>query len=397
MHAPATTGGFPQPASMQNLATPAEWLVLLQCATTRCNLEFSKLVQPPFNWPVLLQRAEEHRIVPLLALRAKNLDHELVPLDVSDKLGELQRAQTLFTLQLTAELFRVLERFASAGIKILVTKGPALAVRCYGDPGMRQYRDLDLVVRQADIRRATQIMIELGYEPRIPVTAIDARKTAGEYSFAQSANGLLVEFHTEDTFRYHPRRLDVNKIFQRSASILIDGRKIPVLSLEDELVLICVHGTKHFWERLLWIADVAALISRQPVDWEEVLVRAGEVKAERILHLGLRLALDLLRANLPPQIEMRVRADLTAANLAAQIESRLICSQPRGMGILQRAAFRVRMRGNLLPGLAYLLRLTLSPTEEDWTSPKEGDRPRVIDAISRPLRLAKKHTRNSSK
>jgi len=38
--------------------------------------------------------------------------------------------------------------------------------------------------------------------------------------------------------------------------------------MEDELVLICIHGAKHFWERLMWIADVAALISRQTaINW----------------------------------------------------------------------------------------------------------------------------------
>jgi len=66
-----------------------------------------------------------------------------------------------------------------------------------------------------------------------------------------------VEFHTERTFRYHPRPLQMEKLFERSAYVVIDGREVPVLSLEDELVLICVHGAKHFWERLMWIADVA--------------------------------------------------------------------------------------------------------------------------------------------
>jgi hypothetical protein len=54
------------------------------------------------------------------------------------------------------------------------------------------------------------------------------------------------------------------------------------------------------------------------------------------------------------------------------------------------------MRGGLLAGAAYLLRLSLSPTEEeDWTPGKEGNRPTVLDGISRPLRLARKHGRRS--
>jgi len=172
---------------------------------------------------------------------------------------------------------------------------------------------------------------------------------------------------------------------------------VPVLSLEDELVLICVHGAKHFWQRLMWIADVAALISRQPLNWDRALAVASEVGAQRILHLGLCLAADLLDAELPPQLEATVQSDRTAVKLAAQIESRLAHRGLHEIGIFQRAAFRVRMRGGFLSGLAYLLRLSLTPTEEDWSPEEEGNHSALMDAISRPVRLAKKHSRRSSK
>jgi hypothetical protein len=54
------------------------------------------------------------------------------------------------------------------------------------------------------------------------------------------------------------------------------------------------------------------------------------------------------------------------------------------------------MRGGFLPGAAYLLRLSLSPTEEDWTPGQEGNRPAFLGAISRLLRLARKHSRRSN-
>src|SRR5712675_1153995 len=398
MDALATTQKFPQTPSSPDPKQQAEWLALLQYTSPRPDLDrVADVVRGPFSWPAFLRGAEEHRVVPVVAARARDLDQALIPPKVHDKLRELRRSQTLFALQLTAELFRVLAHFANAGIQVLITKGPALAVRCYDGPGMRQYGDLDLVVREADIRRATQAMLDLAYEPRIPLTAIDAKKTVGEYAFRKPGTDLLVEFHTERTFRYHPRPLQIEKLFERSAYVVIDGRDVPVLSLEDELVLICVHGAKHFWERLMWIADVAALITRQPLDWDRALAVAIEVGAQRILRLGLRLAADLLGAELPAHLKAAVQSDRTVAKLAAQIESRLAHRELHEIGIFQRAAFRVRMRGGFLSGLAYLLRLSLTPTEEDWTSGKEGERRPFVDAISRPLRLARKHSRPSSK
>src|SRR5882757_10901298 len=180
MHALATTQKFPQTPSSPDPKQQAEWLALLQCSSPRPDLDrLADVVRDPFSWPAFLRRAEEHRVVPVVAARAKDLDQPLIPPELRDKLRELQRTQSLFALQLTAELFRLLAKLADAGIQVLITKGPALAVRCYGDPGMRQYGDLDLVVREADIRRATQAMLDFAYEPRIPLTAIDAKKTTG--------------------------------------------------------------------------------------------------------------------------------------------------------------------------------------------------------------------------
>jgi Uncharacterised nucleotidyltransferase len=399
MTAPVLTKNLLPPTQLaHNTRQSVEWLALLECASPRRDAgHFVVLSGDPIDWQNLLQLAESHGLVPAVAGRLKCLDPSLVPPHVRAKVRESQRAFGILSLQLTAELFRVLDRFSEISIETLLTKGPALSIRCYGDPGMRQYGDLDLVIREKDIRRAAQAMLNLGYEPRVPLAAIDAKKIPGEYAFRKPGTHLLIEFHTERTFRYHPRPLRIERLFERRASVTIDGRDVPVLSLEDELVLICVHGAKHFWERLMWIADVAALISSgRPPDWDCATAAAREVGAQRMLRLGLCLASDVLGAELPTQVEASVRSDRAVSRLAAQIESRLAFREPRSIGILQRAAFRIRMRGGLLAGAAYLLRLSLSPTEEDWTPGKEGNRPVFLDAISRPLRLAKKHRRRSS-
>ena len=50
---------------------------------------------------------------------------------------------------------------------------------------MRRYGDLDLLVRQRDIRRARELMIGAGYESRVPLRAITAGKIPGQYLFSQ--------------------------------------------------------------------------------------------------------------------------------------------------------------------------------------------------------------------
>jgi hypothetical protein len=382
---------------IQNTAFSAEWQVLAACASLNSRPErLSDAIRGPLDWPALLMQAEQHGVFPLLAASLREVITDDPPLEIQTQLRSWQRAQAVFTLTLTAELFQVLERLLAFDIEARVTKGPALSVRCYGNAGMRQYGDLDLIVRDKDIERTTRTMLELGFEPKIPLSAIQVSKIPGEYVFTRNDKKIHIEFHTERTFRYYPQRPNIEQLFQRRAYVMIDGREVPALSIEDELVLICIHGAKHFWERLLWIADVAALVSgKNAVDWERAWAAAHEVGAERLLRLGLRLAIDVAGAALPEQVAAQVRSDSTTARLTAQIAKRLVAEDTPKMGIVERAAFRVKMRGGFWAGLAYLMRLSLSPTEEDWLADPETERSWLRDALDRPLRLAKKHGRNS--
>jgi Uncharacterised nucleotidyltransferase len=373
-------------------ATP-EWRALVECARPYfAPARLIELFATPLHWASFLDLADDHGLLALLAERVRAAP-AAVPAEIRRQLQERQRAQALFSLSLAAELFRVLDRFASCVLEVLLTKGPALAVRCYGGPASRQYTDLDFVIRGRDVERATEAMIALGYDSKVSVKSIQAQKFPGEYVFAKHDARVLVEFHTERTFRYHPRPLPVDKLFARCASVRLDGGDVPALSLEDELILISIHAAKHFWTRLMWVSDVAALITRKDLDWDRVLAAAGEVDAERMLRIGLLLSVDVLGARLPAHVGDFLRADAGGRRVAAQIIRRLPRGEAATPGLFGRAAFRATMRGGRLRGLGYLLRLSLSPTEEDWVTGAEEKRSWMVDAAGRPFRLARKYWR----
>src|SRR5713226_887343 len=364
----------------------SEWSALLECASpARDRHRLADLLRSA-DWARLLLLAEDHGVAGHLTASLRDLEEPLVPPEIRQSLADRQRAQNFFTLRLTAELFRLMDRFTSEGISSLVVKGPVLAMQAYGDPAMRSYGDLDLLVRQRHIRRATELMSAAGYVAAVPLSAIDAGKIPGQYLFFKSDSKLIVELHTDRTLRYFPRRLPLEEFFARQIRVRLDAHEAPALSVEDELVLICVHGAKHFWERLMWIADVAAVVSRQTgIDWQRVADLARAVGAERILHTGLRLASDLLQARLPDKVQALVQADAVAARLAEQTCKWLPAAGYAPPGLFERAAFRLRMRGGLISAPAYLLRLSLSPTEEDWMAGPEGKRHGLLEAIRRPL------------
>src|SRR5260370_40052805 len=106
---------------------------------------------------------------------------------------------------------------------------------------MRACGDLDLLVRQRDIRRATELRIAAGYDAAVPLSAIDAGKIPGQYLFSRPDSKLIVELHNDLTLRYFPRRLPLEDFFARQIRGPLDAHEATALSVEDQLVLICIH------------------------------------------------------------------------------------------------------------------------------------------------------------
>jgi Uncharacterised nucleotidyltransferase len=370
-----------------------EWKFLCACASPVPipPPKFSSLLGE-LDWTLLLDLAGDHRVLGVLAARLKEIEFAEVPAHAREKLQNRMRAQQLFSLSMTAELFRILEQFEKAGIESLLVKGPLVSLLAYGDPAVRSYVDLDLVVRHENVLAASQIMTALGFEADVPEQAIRAGKIPGEYLFGRPGTRQIVELHTEKTFRYYPRPMRIADLYDRQRRVLLDGKEIPTLSLEDEFVLNCIHGAKHFWERLMWTADIAAMVVRCPeIEWDRTRQAASDVGAERMLSVALLLAESLLGVSVPAAMAASAKADGTARQLVAQIQGWMPGAGYTPPPLPQRAMFRLRMGGGGLAGLAYLLRLSISPTEDDWGEESGQRGSRLWGAIKRPFRLMRKY------
>jgi len=377
------------------LGTSAEWSALLECASSQPEPNRLGALLQGARWENLLQLAETHGLVSLLALRLPEAHDVAIPEEFRHRLVESQRLQLLFRLGLISEMLRALQRFGDAGVPALVLKGPALSLQAYGDATVRQYGDIDILTRHEDVFRATQTMIDAGFEAYVPSEAIASGKIPGEYFFSRPNTKVVLEVHTERTLRYFPHCLCVEDLFARSVKLEFEGHSVPTLCLEDALVAMCTHGAKHFWERLMWTADVAAMVTHQPeLDWDAARHIAGTLGAQRIVNTGLLLALDLLRLNLPPQVERAARQDSGANVLAAKVLTWLPGGEGASGGLLGRAVFRAQMRGGFWPGIRYVTRLSLSPTEQDWREGHERKRSDYRDSVRRLVRLARKYGRH---
>jgi Uncharacterised nucleotidyltransferase len=217
--------------------------------------------------------------------------------------------------------------------------------------------------------------------------AKSSRPIPGQYAYCNEA-GTMVEVHTELTLRYFPRRLDVGELCGRREVVSAGGREVQTFSREDTFVLLNVHGSKHVWECLGWIADVAALINAAPrLDWGLALERARGWGVQRMVLLGAGLAAELYNVRLPGEVASSLDRDGMARRLVDGFCQRFFAAEAVQLGVFSRFAFRVRMRGSLIRGLPYAIRLALMPTELDRGRHVPYLEP--VYTLLRPLRLAR--------
>ncbi|MDE3170660.1 MAG: nucleotidyltransferase family protein [Acidobacteriota bacterium] len=386
-------------AVLPNNSSCPEKQLLVCCSRTRVDApladEIRPLLQSPLDWDFLIREAASNSVSPLLLRHICSIAPDRIPPAHLLRLKNHVRAASLRNLTLTAGLVRVLRALSAVGIQAIPYKGPVLATQAYGDIAAREFEDIDLVLRQRDMAAANDVLVRLDFSPDFPPVFLSATSSAmipGEYNYRERERHLLLELHTERTLRHFPAPPDLDALSRRLATVSLSGCKIQTFSPEDTLVFICVHGSKDFWERLLWVADVAELIASHPrLDWDCVYAFADSVRARRMLNLGLALADRLLGAALPDVVRSRVRPDNVAALVASQVRIRLLSRAPTQLTAWAAFAYRRRSVPGAYHGFRYAMRLATAPAAEDWYTVRLPRPLAPLYAALRPFRLLRKY------
>jgi len=349
------------------------------------------LLQGHLNWDDVMAIATRHKVQPIVWERLSGLDHVAIPAAAKEAFHQAARAAAASSLAQLQELLRLCERFDAERIPAIPYKGPVLSWLAYGSFTRRVYQDLDFVLPQRHIPAATSLMQAAGYEPQFDPREAHAggRKHApGQYSFFCGARNVLTELHTERTMRYFPIPPDLEDMHRRLIPVEVAGRTVRTFSIEDTLVLLAVHGGKHFWERLSWILDLAELIRTRSVDWPLAMRMAARAQCRRALLLGLCLAQEVLGATLPDSVREDIARDSNVRGLADIVHGELAGKTDPNAGILPRARFRLLSRDSFAQGIRHMLRLAVSPTETDRGS---THLPGPFYVFARPWRLLREY------
>jgi hypothetical protein len=319
-----TSGSSTGSADAPSDELPAGHLGLLAaCARTRispdCALRARCLATDIGDWPGLVRLARLHGVLPLVHERLREICPDLVPPPVLDELRRHHRqlaARNAFLLRRLGDTTALLDRH---GICAMPFKGPTLALASQGRVDLRQFNDLDLLIRADDVPRLESLLGAAGYRH-------DRTGPVWCYTrFRDPASGVALDFQWSLAPSWYRFPLDLDAVWRDCGSIDSGGRRLLQPSPEHLLLLLCGHGVKHCWSKLGWIVDVGELVRRQGrlVDWEGLAAEASRVGGLRGLLLGLSLARDLNGIAFPAPLEPLALGDRALLRLSARVTGKL--------------------------------------------------------------------------
>lgn len=368
--------------------------LLLCCARTAVAphviARLRELSAKNIDWKYLFLLARRHAVVPLLYLQLNQHASDLVPNEQLHKLKQHYLENSARNTVLTAELCRLIGLFADSGIEAIPYKGPVLSLFAYGDLGLRRFVDLDVIVKKTDVLKARGILLAKGYAPTKSLSLSQQElllRTQHNMQFSRDNRQLIIELHWEVAPHLFASTVSAEELWQNLLTIDINGTSVQTLSADDLLFSLCVHGSRHLWERLSWICDVAELIRRHSFNWTTLLKRATTADSERMFLLGLHLAHELLDAPLPEEIERRCESDEQLKALAGNVVNHLFNGTTH-VPASSREIFNynIRVRKTLGARARYLAHM-FRPTDSDLSRRSLPSGMNFVYYLTRPFRL----------
>jgi putative nucleotidyltransferase-like protein len=354
--------------------------------------ELCELIDQGIDWDYVTRAARWHKLTPLFYKHIETCCAEAVPAQALEALRACFRANTISNLLLTREMLSVLNLFEKHEISAVPFKGPTLAASVYGDVALRQFGDLDILVRREDVIKTRDLLAAAGYKPALGLSPLQTRaylRFECEHSFTR---GFYLEIHWDILPRKFSFSIDPKTVWRRLAQLDFEGSPVTVLSKEDLLLMLCVHGSKHKWERIGWICDVAELIKTEKgIAWRMVLSEARRLGCERMVLLGLLLGRDLLGAELPDEVVNKIERDRLLLRLAREVCEGLFCADGAQSGLLKNCLFYIRSRERPSDRLRMCARLLASPTAGDIKLLSVPAPLWFLYYLLRPARLASKY------
>ena len=306
------------------IGAPAEFVLACACAVWPASPERKQAIAAAAaevsDWRRFLAVVRRHRLDGL-AHHGLTSAGVVLPPEVTQALFRRGATIAQRSLIMSRESARLQALFDAAGIANLVLKGAAVTALAYQNQLVKQAWDIDIVVPSETVETAIDLLIAEGYRLASPADSMTPEQlrifiALGREFIFQGPNQIFVELK----WSLDQNRYILPGVSARSASQTVIGpgdAPIRTLSKDDLFAYICVHGARHSFSRLKWLADIGAILARESDEEIIRLYRAADARgAGRCAAEAMLLSRHFLNSRLPPALIAELEADPLVIQLA---------------------------------------------------------------------------------
>ncbi len=386
---------------LRELQPNRELALLLCCARIYLNTcpihMLTQALSRDMDWNKFIEHAISHNLLHVVKKVLDQHGKDLVQEQVRTRLGSLCFENSTRSLRQSAALIKLIRLFTDHHIPAIPFKGPALSQMLYQTYDARIFGDLDILVSPKDAIGAKNLLLSNGFhtDVQIPESQESAYVQKGNFFHIFNPSGNVnIDLHWELSGRYTQKPLFFEVLTPYTQSIKLCGHSCPILGNEDTLIHLCIHGSRHCWDKLEMLFAIALLVKqyKHSIIWDAVLKKAKRLGAKKMLFLSLALASHLFHISLPHGIQK----EITQANLKFLSQQILTKTYFNQINFIESVAWRFSpfhflVRDNILDAITYASRLLFQPTIAEWISCPLPDRLLLLYHIIRPCRLIKEY------
>lgn len=196
----------------------------------------------------------------------------------------------------------------SHGIEVVALKGVYLSEHLYGEIGLRQFSDIDLLIRPDRTLEAVEILESLGYRYKesVPVSNFIRQKSDFVHLPPMILNGVSVELHIKLNRGSEKFNINIDRVFATKISVRINGNDVFALDEMHQLIHVALHAHKHFEEgnvNFTSFIDLANMLNALPGGfyWKSFAKLCDVYNSSEIVFRYLLLVNDYFCLNAVPE------------------------------------------------------------------------------------------------
>jgi hypothetical protein len=289
-----------------------EILLIGLCRLTFSNaltVKLKELAESISDWDYFAALANDHGVVALVYHNLEKL--YLLPL-VPEKIAATLNNALLLSLSRNAfhasVISEVLRIFNDKNIKTVLLKGLALELSVYGNSGLRQMTDIDILLSRYDHKNARKVLIENGYES-LPVKSLfhlPIIAYSGKHLPSLLKNGASIDIHLE--LFSGKRNILTKLLYDNSSEIRINDHYAHIPRPQLFFLYLMKHLYSHEINnesQLRLYTDLVVLIEkyRDEIITCDLLTYASEAGMSQILALRLEPLRDLWGITFPDWVD----------------------------------------------------------------------------------------------